>query len=578
MNTLKTAIALAGMMAGSLVAFGDVSWQGNMGGDLSDPANWGMSALPADGKFLFPNNINSALTLSKNFDGVYWPYFNKAAPFTLDLDGHTLTVPYRMHIEGGTGGSSLARVEIRNGTVAMKSDADRIFIGDQTMYNQLNIGSGGKLKTSDSAYLFLGNNKHYNWLTVKEGGQLEGAVNVGQKANSSTVTITGNGSTWSSLDNRSILIGDGGANCELKITDGGKAVINGELRVGYGQNAKGTKVTVGDRGVLELGGNVNFGASGANTVVDIQSGGTIALTKSTTLHVGANSTACDCVMNVAGLLFADLSSASAVTTWYVGANSSRSQLVVMDGGVVALTNVAWNVGNAQVAKDNLFEIQHGGTVRLACPASGDERFNLGIYGSGNALRVNGGLLDAPGCAFILGGKKDGASNVLTVENGGLVNARRVIIGDKGPSNALCVSNATLALSSSLDAGYSSGTDANPAGCTITVAGSESRITCDTLRLRNDAALIFKLSAEPPSAAPVACNALEAAPAASIQVEFEGELPTARDIPLVTTTVDMTETVISRLKATAKSPARTRLRIEPRKVSLRVYGKFTVILR
>jgi len=552
-------------------------WQGTSGGDLAN-GTWSPS-LTQD-KNIFNTAQSAPLTLSADYDGLYWPYFNKNAQFILDLNGHTLTVPHRLHVEGGSSGSSLSRVYIKNGTVAMKSGADRIFIGDQTMYNQLVVDSGGKLDATGSGYIFVGNNKIYNCLVVREGGALEGAVNVGNKANASTVEITGTGSTWTSADARSILIGDGGASCSLSVADGGKATIQGELRVGYGQNATGTRVTVGDRGVLELGGAARFGVSGGSATVDLRSGGRIELTAANTLNLGENSTANDCTMTVAGLLRADFTSSGSVTNWAVGANASRCKLLVASGGVVAVTNATWNVGYAAAAKNNLLQVETGGAMRLACPSTTDERLNVGLEGSENTLRLNDGILDAPGCAVILGGKLAGSSNLFTVENGGSARVRRVIVGDKGPSNALCVSNANLTVSSSLDAGYSAvDSGSNPMGCTITVKGRDSRIQVgETVRLRNDAALIYKMTSQGYATAPVTCNALEAAAAARIQIDLDGELPSARDIPLLVSNIDISDTVISRLRATAVVPPHTSLRFSARAINLHVSGGLVILFK
>ena len=553
-------------------------WQGTSGGDLAN-GTWSPSLTQDQNIF---NNVQSKpLTLSKDYDGLYWPYFNKNAFFVLDLNEHTLTVPYRMHVEGGVSGSSLSCVYIRNGTLAMKSGADRTFVGDKTSFNQLVVDAGGKLDATGSGYIYVGNNKVYNWLIVKNGGTLEGAVNVGNKANASSLGITGTGSTWTSSDTRSILIGDGGAYCSLSVVDGGKATIGGELRVGYGADAKATRVTVGDRGVLELGGGARFGVSGGSTTVDLQSGGRIERTEANTLNLGENDTANDCTMTVAGLLRADFTSSGSVASWSVGANSSRCKLLVTQGGVVAMTNAMWDIGRARVTRDNLLQIEAGGEMRQACPAMTDERLNVGLEGSENTLRLNGGILDAPGCAIVLGGKLAGSSNLFAVENGGAARVRRVIVGDKGPSNALCVSNATLTVSKTLDVGYSAvaSGSSNPLGCTITVKGRDSRIQVgETIRLHNDAALIYKITSQGYDVAPVVCNALEAAAAARIQVDLNDALPPPRNIPLLVSNTDISDLVISRLKATAVVPRHTSLRFSDRTVYLHVPGGLIILFK
>jgi len=244
----------------------------------------------------------------------------------------------------------------------------------------------------------VGTNGPFNAQIVTNGGILAvtGAGIVGNSAlaASNYVIVTGSGSLWSNSGN--FTVGMTGAFNQLTITNGGR-VVNA---IGYIGNAAGssnnTVLVTGNNSLWKNGNDLNVGYGSAGNQLIITNGGVVAVAN--TAYLGYNAGANNNRALVSGTGFVWTNSGALM----IGFSSTGNSLTISNSGVVfaGTANIGYNAGAT------------GNTVLVTGPGShwnNSSDLYVGNSGSGNSLTIsNSGVVAVGGITYV--GYAAGASN------------------------------------------------------------------------------------------------------------------------------------------------------------------------
>ena len=349
-----------------------------------------------------------------------------------------------------SGGATVRDMNLHLGVAASSSTNTVVVTGSGSVWtNQQNV--------------IVGFNGPGNQLLVANGGAVLGGAGstIGSQvtAPGNVVTVTGNGSVWSS---GALSIGNLGSGNRLLVEAGGRVNCT-DGRLGYGGGANNLALVTGAGSVWSNSASVEIGGFGANNTM-IVSNGAVAVTGVDTFlghDPGAS--------NNLALVTGDGSLWTNNSHVYVGYQEGQNQLLVSNGGRVV--NDIGYVGYFSIANNNLATVTGAGSVW-------SNRVNLivGLDGAGNRLVVsNGGSVltgagstvgsqvTAPGNVAIITGNgsvwssgalsigNHASGNRLQVEAGGRVNCTRGAVGfGIGPNNLAVVTGSGSVWSNSTD--------------------------------------------------------------------------------------------------------------------------------
>ncbi len=305
--------------------------------------------------------------------------------------------------------------------------------------------------------LTVGSNGAFNRLTISDGAGVTNSLGVigwSAGANSNTVSVTGANSLWKNTS--SLAVGSNGAFNQLLISNGG-TVSDSAALIGGGVGGDWNFVSViGASSFWSNTGGLTVGSNGAfNRLLISNSGAVVA----GSLIIGSTNAGSNNVVNVVGAG----SLLSVAGTMTVGRATTSNQLTIGDGAIVRSgSNV---IGQGTNSWRNSVLIMGGGSVlsNSAGLAVGlDGAFNLltisnggvvysliGTVGGGTTLRGsnNAATITGAGSSWLLSTSMvigvGAANNQLTISSGGLVSDFNGIIGasNTATSNAVTVSDA-----------------------------------------------------------------------------------------------------------------------------------------
>ena len=258
--------------------------------------------------------------------------------------------------------------------------------------------------------------------------QITGNAEIGSVSNSTgTVTVSGTGA-FMKVDG-TFGVGHAGDGT-LLIENGGMAVVNNTVRIGFGSDATGSATVTGAGSVLSTNSSVRVGFEG-NGSLTVENGGHV-LSNGGILAQGVGSTG-TALLTGSGSVW----DARGANSFQVGGQGDSASLTVTNGALLQAGELY--VGGQSGAGSNVMTVSGGARV---------ESLNAFVGGaanrSGSILVTGAGTEWAATGNFTIGGMADGT---MTVANGANVTTTsgRVILGEQaGVSGTLTVNNALVA--------------------------------------------------------------------------------------------------------------------------------------
>lgn len=281
-------------------------------------------------------------------------------------------------------------------------------VGDNTSWNELRIQNSSTLELPNFA----------------PTGGLQ--IGVGSSANNNRTTVTGPGSTVTSLYR--LNVGQQGNANSMVIENGGAAIISDISSVGQGVNTDHTlgnlnSLTVTDAGSLfQVNSDLNIGLYGSGNSMSIANGASVEITGGTGLYIGHGLIGNENFGNDNSLFITDDSSVlESSSTIFVGRYGSRNEMIVANGANVNIDGaliVGQGIsGQPLMGNDNTLIITGMGSV-----VNSRSQLNIGSFGSGNSITIaDGGLLilQNPHFGFNISLHEDSSENYLRF-NGGIM--------------------------------------------------------------------------------------------------------------------------------------------------------------
>ena len=369
--------------------------------------------------------------------------------------------------EGSTDNSVLV-----TGTGSQWNSSGDLFVGFNGAGNSMVISNGGSISNSqvdfggvlgwgaassnntvivtdagstwtNSGNLTIGYEGSANSMVISNGGTVAVASNsyIGNASTSSnnSVLVTGEGSLWT--NSYGLLVGGEGSSNSLVISNGG-TVANIYSYVGVDTNSSNNSVLVtGSNSLWTNSGDLSVGGSGSGNSLVISNGGMVA---NYSANIGFDTVS----SNNSVLVTGSNSLWTNSSNLYVGNYGSSNSLVISNGGMVA-SSVGY-IGVATSSSNNSVLVTEVGSLWTI---SSD--LYVGVEGSGNSLvisnggRVNSSVADigfaatSTGNSVLITGSGstwsnsgnltigDAGSGTLTVANGGVLSASRILIGTNG---------------------------------------------------------------------------------------------------------------------------------------------------
>ena len=537
-------------------------WQGTAGGQMDDPAKWGLEAFGSSDT-LYVNSYQSA-PLSIGEDWSPYRLFIQAQGVgtnIIDLQGRSLLVSNRIFFENGT------TVMLTNGTLGVVANGDRLFVGDGTKGGNTLIVHGpdaevrGGIATGDaSRYMVIGQKSSFNKLIVRKGGRLRGNFRFAGdsiKATNNLVLVTDPGSSFCSnegtrnvqigtiggynavvVSNQAVFVASNGVHMapytlnsssqnlgvspgnRFEITDNATATVMGRLIVGRAGPSNVCTVSRGGR--LNLSGDMLYvgqqdGAvsNAVGNLMHVMPGGTVDYrsTGYTGIVVGEKAGADDNTLLVEGVF--EVTNGISGGRTGVGMFSASNRLIVANGGSFSIRSDLRNLlvggengSSVATSYGNLLAVTNGGVLSL-CATQNESRVWIGAHGRNSGLICDAGTLDMPKWYLIIGGYLSASNAWGRIVNGSNVEVGRLIVSDKTPNCSLVVSNSTINITwGSFDVAYSAAdlaasVPSMPTNVLVRIGGTNTSIRVfSQFRLTNDATLEFGIPAMQPMASPV----------------------------------------------------------------------------
>jgi T5SS/PEP-CTERM-associated repeat protein len=266
-------------------------------------------------------------------------------------------------------------------------------------------GNGASLRAPGSVY--VGYTGPGNQLSVTSGGALfTGNVSIGSatSASNNLLTLSDPGTTWT---NSGALTFDGGANCQLSVSNGANVVNFGFITYlggGAGDQNSSILITGTNTRWQDFSFAWQLGYLGAKNQVTIADGASFTLSGSS-IAVGANFSASNNTLLATGS-----NTVCTASGFNIGTASPGNQLIVTNGATAVATlgcymggapsafnNVATVTGNDSLwrtpylivgqagSSSNRVEITGGGVTSAGS-------LTIGVTGTGNIVHVNSGTL------------------------------------------------------------------------------------------------------------------------------------------------------------------------------------------
>ena len=316
-----------------------------------------------------------------------------------------------------------------------------LFIGaGATTGNQVTVTGSSSKVTAIVTSITVGGTGGSNGLTVQSGATAS-APNFNLNGNSNYMTINGSTATASSV------ITTAGTNNTFTASNG--ATVTGDLYIASGSGVTGDTFTVSGGSTVIAGGHARLGYNGAsgNTVTVTGSG---SLLKTTSWDIGVgNEAGGGTTANNTTVTISAGGKISAGRTFFLGAGTATGHVVTVTGLNSVLEARAANSWDKAIAIDGT-----GNTLRVQSQGQATSTGYSLLTGTSNQVVVDDGSWTASNIYT------RGASNTLTVSNGGTVTGSEVRVGDGGSGNTLNVTGGTVTAGGHFYIGSSSGTGAN----------------------------------------------------------------------------------------------------------------------
>ena len=551
----------------TVVAFPQVAnaadWQGTAGGQMDDPAKWGLEAFGSSDTL----NVNSYQSAPLSIGADWSPYrlFLQAqgtGTNVIDLQGRSLLVSNRLFFEKGT------TVMLTNGTLGVVANGDRLFVGDGTVGGNTLIVDGpdaevrGGIATGDAAkYMVVGQKSSFNQVIIRNGGRLRGNFRFAGDSNTATnnlVLVTDPGSSFCSNEGtRNVQIGNiGGYNAVVVSNQATFVASNGVFLAPYTLNSSaqdrgvspGNRFEITDNATATVMGRLIVGRDGPSNVCTVSRGGrlnlrgdmlfvgqqdnAVANAVGNLMHVKSDGTVDYRSAGAAGIVVGEKAGGDGNTLLVegvfnvtnnssgsrvgVGMTSASNRLVVANGGHLSFLSDLRNlhVGGengttAATAYGNLLAVTNGGVLSL-CATQNESRVWIGAHGRNSGFICDAGTLDMPKWYLIIGGYLGSSNAWGRIVNGSNVEVGRLIVSDKTPNCSLVVSNSSVNVTwGTFDVAYSAfdpdaaSLPSVPTNVLVRIGGTNTSIRVfSQFRLTNDATLEFGIPTMQPMASPV----------------------------------------------------------------------------
>jgi subtilase-type serine protease len=518
------ALALAGLCAGPASA-ATYTWGGTDGASWFLGSNWSGSTVPTSSDTLFMDNGNTVVIDGAAASSYDTRVGNTGTGSLLIENGGSLTdtTIFIGQAAGSSGtavvtgaGSSWTTTSMgvgHSGTGSLTiSDGATLTVTTYSSYvgaEATGIGTvtvtGAGSSWIGNNYLYIGNNGTATVL-VEDGGSVSNGLDayVGRHAGSNaTVTVTGDGSSWTTGGN--LYVGYNGTG-SYTVTDGATTTINGDIVVGYGSAGIGT-LTVSDGAVLQVGGGTNGISTGSGTATIVIDNATLrvinsALTSSAAMTLGSTVTidtngygaSLSGVLSGSGSLL----KTGTGTLTLSGANTYTGGTTLQAGTLALGSSTALGADALTMADGTTLDLVGNGlSVANWITSTGTATINVGA-GLSNTLK---GDLDGGSDGLLV--KTGSGTLVLTGDadygNGTEVAAGTLQIGDGGThgsitGDVLVDSGATLAVNRSDDIPFAStvsgeGSVVKLGSGTLTVLGENTytggtEVAAGTLQIGN----------------------------------------------------------------------------------------------
>jgi T5SS/PEP-CTERM-associated repeat protein len=365
----------------------------------------------------------------------------------------------------GTNGSFTMLV-LTNGAAVTNSGAVNLGLNSSAGHNLLVLAGGSTWNnTSSSLALNIGNSGSFNELDIVGGSTMMNSysyLGYNSPSSNNTVQVSDPGSLWQPSN---IYLGQsGGANNLLIITNGAR-VMSGIAVIGSGGGRSNTAIVTGTGSSWTNNNGLAVGAYGSNSLFIVTNGA--AVFSGTLSGVGMQGSAS--VGNLA--VVTDAGSRWTVAgTFYAGNFSSRNELDILNGGVVA--SATGIVGGNFGVSNNVAVVAGAGSVWT------NGTLTVGNNGSRNSLIItNGGKVYCPNGSSISGSASASNNAVLISGNGSMLNSGYFYLGYISPGgNRLTINNGGAFLSGNV---FDVGVYCNSNLFTLADAGS--LLQCATLR-------------------------------------------------------------------------------------------------
>lgn len=453
----KCMITASVLMAASMASATSYTWPGTAGGDITDPGNWNLAALPTSADSIVFNTVQAnpycmGLLSSWTLSSVG---FKESCEIDLGAN-KILTSSGSVVFDGGS-----KTFTLKSGKV--EAAGNRIFLGDGTSGNTLIVeGANTILKSPEATvggnnFFSLSPNYGNNHVIIRDGATYDGnvmmAVNsTGAKNNS--FTVTGPGTKWTTRGARNtrLYVAD---NQSIVISNRATAVLSG-VPIAQGANNEGSiwlgtvnnsavgqnhRLVVADGASLWTDQSITAGRNGSNCEIRLADGGYIG--SGYTIMLGFNKVSAQTSGNrltVSGT-GNGLYAAGGLTIGY-GAGSHANGFVVEPGAELAY-------GGSLIAGENQADDSNYMTVAgtMSVTNKAITTWYFGANAPSNRFEVvTGGEFEANNTWFVLGHNSSSTNNELIVRSGATFacNGYTNLIGQSSANNRMVVDGGQVA--------------------------------------------------------------------------------------------------------------------------------------
>lgn len=364
----------------------------------------------------------------------------------------------------GTNGSFTLLVAT-NGSAISNSGTVSIGLNISAAHNQLMV-AGASTWTNSGSSFNIGNGGSFSELDIVGGSTVTsvyGYLGYGNSSSNNTVLISDPGSLWQASN---LYLGQGAGANNLLIVSNSAHVSSGVAALGSGAGRSNMAIVTGAGSVWSNLSGLSVGAYGSNSLFIVTNGGTVT---SGTLS-GLGTLGASSVSNLA--VVTDAGSRWTVNgQFYVGDFSSRNELDILNGGVVADTTgiIGANIGRS----NNLAVVTGTGSVWT------NVYLTVGSSGSQNTLIItNGGQVYTVNTSYISQNSTASNNAVVISGTGSTLNAGYFYVGYTSPgNNRLTITNGGAFITPNV---FDQGVYCN--SNLVTLADTNSLLQCGVLRV------------------------------------------------------------------------------------------------